>query len=445
MLSKKPHYLANGCIAAALFGLGAIALLSQSSQANNLLLFLLLATLTQVLAVIAFFYTKKNPHVLSAKKGLLLGCVVSAIGLMGQPIFEDDYFRYLWDGYYFYTHGTPYGAAPESFFTDPEIPERLQTILGYINHPSLPTIYGPTLQYSFLLAFIIDPGNVWLLQLCYALANLIIIAICLQLAPPHYVLLYILSPLVFKETLLTAHPDALGVALLLAACWASYRAYPMATGCLLALSIGAKVFALLLLPFLLLRQPIKVLSGLLLTLVALYLPLASQGASDLMGLSHMASDWEFNSALWGLSRAFLDIEQTRLLMAAILLLVLGSYGGYFYYRQQQPYQKQEQTPEQGLKCIPRGDIIFGSFLLCAPVINPWYMLWLLPFAVIYPSLSVWFASFIVLLAYLVPIYLPTLHLAGNYDQPLIIRWLEFGLLAGVLVIEGVWRKRRVIK
>ena len=50
--------------------------------------------------------------------------------------------------------------------------------------------------------------------------------------------------------------------------------------------------------------------------------------------------------------------------------------------------------------VPRGDWIYGLFLFAAPVINPWYALWLLPFAAIYPSLWAWTASWALFLSYI---------------------------------------------
>ena len=163
----------------------------------------------------------------------------------------------------------------------------------------------------------------------------------------------------------------------------------------------------------------------------MYLPFLRGGASDFAGLFHMANDWEFNSALWGLSKAFLSVETTRLLMAFVLMVALGCYWIIFYL-------KQKDDPFM----LPRGDIILGIFLICVPVINPWYVVWVLPFAVIWPSVTAWFASFIVLLSYLVPIYLPSISLEGNYDQPIFIRWLEFSLLGVVFFCEYLWKYKK---
>ena len=122
---------------------------SHSEWRYHLPSFLVISTVIQVIALIAFLYA---PSDLSKSSIVLLAVIVHVIGVFGLPLFEDDYFRYLWDAYTFNTLGTPYGLTPESFFDKPSVPDNFQEILSYINHPSLPTIYGPTLQYSFWLA-----------------------------------------------------------------------------------------------------------------------------------------------------------------------------------------------------------------------------------------------------------------------------------------------------
>lgn len=428
------RYCFTVLIAAILLAYLCISVYSHSLLAENLAFFLGAVSLIQVMVIAAFLLAAKNLELLTTKYVLLLAIIIHVIGIAGHPVFEDDYFRYLWDAYTLYTYGSPYSITPESFFSDATVPENFQAILDYINNPSLPTIYGPTLQYSFLLAYLIDPANIYILKFIYAIANVAIIFICLQFAKPHYVFLYVCSPLVFKEILLTAHPDGFAVALLVAALWARHKHYYYITGALLGLSIGAKIFAVLLLPFLILRQPVKVISGVIGILLLLYLPIIKNGASDLLGLAYMATDWEFNSALWGLFRIYFSVEITRWLCASILLVTLAIYGLQFLLQQ-------KNNPTQ----IPRGDIIFGSFLLCAPVINPWYLVWLLPFAVIRPTITVWYASFIVLLAYITPLYWPTLGINGAYNHPTFIRWFEFGSLFLVFLFEYYWRQSKTTK
>jgi len=111
-------------------------------------------------------------------------------GLIGGPIYEDDFFRYLWDGYRFAVAGTPYGVSPEAFFLDPAVPAALRAALDQINHPELPTIYGPTAQALFLFGYWIQPGSVAVLQALLIAVDLVTVGLLLRLAPARNVLLY---------------------------------------------------------------------------------------------------------------------------------------------------------------------------------------------------------------------------------------------------------------
>ena len=68
------------------------------------------------------------------------------------------------------------------------------------------------------------------------------------------------------------------------------------------------------------------------------------------------------------------------------------------------------------------------------MINPWYLLWVLPFAAIYPSAWAWTASSAVLLSYAIGIYLGDYTLQA-YQQPTWIRFLEFGLILLALTFD----------
>jgi len=77
-------------------------------------------------------------------------------------------------------------------------------------------------------------------------------------------------------------------------------------------------------------------------------------------------------------------------------------------------------------------------LLCAPVINPWYISWVLVFAVFKPSFWAWTLSFSVFLAYASGINLSDDEL-GLYQQPLWAISLEYGLVLVALGADIVLR------
>src|SRR5688572_4124569 len=135
----------------------------------------------------------------------LIGASLALIGLSGQPLFEDDFYRYLWDGYRTATAGTPYGAAPEAYFADVDVPEKFRSVLDRINNPEVPTIYGPMLQGLFYLGYLVDPANERILRIFWCVANLTLVGMLLHRYPAHRVALYAWNPLVFKEVCLSGH------------------------------------------------------------------------------------------------------------------------------------------------------------------------------------------------------------------------------------------------
>ena len=91
--------------------------------------------------------------------------------------------------------------------------------------------------------------------------------------------------------------------------------------------------------------------------------------------------------------------------------------------------------------VPRGDWLYGALLVISPVINPWYLLWLLPFAAIFPSAWAWTASASVLLSYVTGLNLNDYGLQA-YQQPAWARLLEFGLILPALVYDLSRRRLR---
>lgn len=99
---------------------------------------LLGVSLCATLAVFAF----SGKEGITASRITFWALCFRLIGFLGEPLWEDDFFRYLWDGYRFYETGSPYGIAPSQFFSDSSISDQFRQILARINYPNVPTIYG---------------------------------------------------------------------------------------------------------------------------------------------------------------------------------------------------------------------------------------------------------------------------------------------------------------
>ena len=85
--------------------------------------------------------------------------ILRLLSLTGEPLFEDDYFRYLWDGYQTVTTQDPYSLPPEAFF-DRDVPEPFKPILSLINYPEIATVYGPVTQWIFATGYLLEAASV---------------------------------------------------------------------------------------------------------------------------------------------------------------------------------------------------------------------------------------------------------------------------------------------
>ena len=281
-------------------GYALLAVLARQPGEPGLPQFYFLIAWTGLPVFALYFYFLRRDEPFPVGRMILWAVVFRLCGLAGGPFFEDDFLRYLWDGYLFATTGSPYGIAPEAFFVDPGVPAAFQSVLDRINNPDLPTIYGPTTQLIFLVGYWLQPANVAALQSITILIDLATVALLLRLAPARNVMLYAWCPLVVKEIAFTAHPEGIGVCLLMAAIVLARERHWRSTALCLGLAAGAKVFALALAPLILLRAGFAhwLLFGV--TLAALYAPFALSGATDLESLFVFAREWEFNSAVFGL-------------------------------------------------------------------------------------------------------------------------------------------------
>lgn len=375
-----------------------------------------------------FAYATRRGVEFSIAHILIWAALFRLCGLLGVPLFEDDYFRYLWDGFRFANDGTPYGSTPYDFFDDQSIPEKFQLILSQINYPDLPTIYGPTVELVFLFSYWLTPGNLAGLQLLLISMDIALIWLLRTECSSRYLLLYAFCPLVIKEIAFTAHPEAIGMLCLIGAVICRQRNAQVPLGILLGLAVGSRLFAWILVPFLLVRAGWRVWVAFATTLVLLYIPFFLQGATEFESLIVFARHWEFNSIVYGIASVLIGKDTARLLLGMGLLAGVALY--LFKFSKNNTFE------------TPRGDLLIGCLLLVSPVINPWYVVWLLPFAAIFPSFWAWTSAYAVFLSYVSALNLGWLD-SDPFSQPLWSRVLLAGVLLVAIAID-LHRKERLI-
>ena len=363
---------------------------------------------------------------------LAWGVLFRVVGLLAVPLLEDDHYRFLWDGRMFAVTGNPYASAPDDHFADPTLSPEFADILDRVNYPDVPTLYGPVTELGFLVSYGVAPGGLWPWKLLLLGADVALLAMLGWLGTgesgARAARFAAWCPLSIFETGFNAHPDALAVSLMVAAMLAWRREGKVWLGICCGLAVGAKVFAVLLVPFLLWGRPRMVWLTFVGVLAACYLPFWLQGSlADLAGLRSFAGEWEFNSSAYALLAWGWGAAGARGL--AMLLFGAGWLGlmGWWIRRK-----------EGGL---PPGWPVFGLFFLLSPAFNPWYALWLLPFVAWRPTWAGITTLIVVSLSYVTRQNLGQGVLDG-FAHPGWVRPVEFGLIAMAAAVDlTAWLKR----
>ncbi len=352
------------------------------------------------------------------------------VGLGTTPTWEDDYNRYLWDGYQLLTTGDPYARAPADFFgQEDQLPDVISGRLDQVNHPERKTIYGPVAQLIFgvsaglglgslavfkLVLVGVEMSGWWLLRKALAWRGWVLVWWC---------------PLTVVEIAFAGHPDAIGVAALalaLAGWQASKTGGGASAGTVLA--AATKPFGWVLAPFVVDRFGWRygaVMAGMA---SACYAPFWLQGSTAEWGaILGMGQDFEYNSTGYALLAGLLPAAGARVMAGG---LTLGfAVGAWWLWRQG---QRENWPPVAGILAVA---------FWWSPVVNPWYALWLLPSLALRPT--AWGVG--LLLA--VPLaYTHGWGASGgavvNYVHPGWTRPLEVAVVVGVTVGWWGWQNRR---
>jgi alpha-1,6-mannosyltransferase len=353
---------------------------------------------------------------------LLTALALRLAVVLAAPLLEDDHYRYLWDGLRTATTLDPYTLPPEAYFGDHTLAARWLDVLSGINHPELPTIYGPLLQALFALAHVIAPAELVALQALLLLVDMAVLALLARWpVGVRWLWAYALHPLVLKEALASAHPDGVLALLLLACAWAWQRGAPLRLGLLLGAALATKVAAWVVLPLLLIapgfahapaaqrwRWTLSVLAGGVAGLAIWYAPFLWAGGSDAAALQVFGQQWRFNPLLF---RAIEPWGHAARPLAALVVVAVVAVLAWRCLLRPAP------AGRCGITAAMAGALL--ALLLCSPVVNPWYWLWVLPLALAAGQTCALVAGVVAVLSYLnghvLPLALP--GVSGLPDMP----------------------------
>ena len=442
----SPRSFIFGLGALSLAGYGGIAFAAKSSDPLfSYLFFFFSLFILYVLAGIAVTRSKK-----SALQGTVPIVVAFAIAfrvllLPTPPILENDWARYLWDGYVLFRGENPYRFSPQEIsdasksfpashdsgpmrtFTELSSEAEVSAVFQRIGHKWVKTIYPPLAQMLFAFSAWLKPGSLFALKLLYLALDLLTIATLLRALsyfnkPQSWVLFYAWSPLVVTEFFNKAHFDVLAVFLSVQFFYFLLRGSKVLAGTCLGLAALSKFFPVLFVPFVWRELRALGLLAFIVTFVLAWVPFLTTGSSPFSGASVFAGSWEYNSSFYALAGSLLGalgIERELASRIAVTILL----GGYLLWKSRRDYTF-EGLPRECAKVI-------AIALLLSPVLNPWYVTWLVPF-LCFERHPAWVAlSGLVCLSY---VYF--LH----FEDPWWLRPIEFAPVL-LLVLVGYARRQ----
>ncbi len=319
------------------------------------------AGIAYLLAIRELFSTPRLP-----RRDILIGLLLAALWqlpfLLASPGADDDIHRYLWDGRLQRLGYNPYLAIP----SDPALAGLHTAETRTLNNPDLPSPY-PAGAELFFRAITAIHESIFTLKIAFVACNLAIVLVLLDVLritrqEAHWVLAFAWNPLLPIEVAGSGHIDIVGVLLLLVSSAALLRRWRALAALTFGLAVAVKFLPIVLLP--LYWKRVRIRDGVLAAIVVglLYLPFLNHGRIPIGSLGTFVRSFRFNDPV------FATIERMAAPQVAAALAVLAGFLTAIFLRRKAP----ELSPDAFAWPM-------AASLLCAPVIYPWYLLWLLPF------------------------------------------------------------------
>ena len=399
-----------------LYGLGAILLVAlvicsrkfSSVGEPSFIIPLAVAGIAYLLAIRELFHEPRF-----SRRVIIVGLLLSALWhipfLLQPPGPDDDIHRYVWDGRVQRLGLNPYTVVPN----DPALAGLHTPETRTLNNPEVPSPY-PAGAELFFRAVTAIHESVFALKIAFVVCDFVIVFVLLDILrrtgqASHWVLAYVWNPLLAIAVAGSGHLDIVGALLLLMSAAALERRWRAVAALALGLAVAVKLLPIVLLPLYWKRVRLRDSALAAGVFGLLYIPFLNHGRIPIGSLGTYVQRFRFNDPVF----AMLERVAAPQLVAGLAVLV--GFVTAIWLRSRAP----------GCSADAFAWTMAAS-LLCAPVVYPWYLLWLLPF--------VRSASTVPLIVWTVSI-IPTYYvwrlrtLGRPWVVPDWIMLLEFGSLA----------------
>jgi hypothetical protein len=382
-----------------------------------------IAGVAYLLAIREWTRTPKYP------RQVIVVCLLMAAAwrvpfLLAPPGPRDDVLRYVWDGRLQRLGHNPYTVLP----ADPAVARLHTPETREMNNLDLPSPYPPGAQLFFRAVAAIHE-SAFAFKLAFAICDAAILLLLLAEfrssgLGEHWALAYAWHPLVVPCIAYNGHIDVLGALLLLISAMSLRRQWRAFAAITFAMAVAVKFLPAVLAP--LYWRRVRIRDGLLAALLValLYAPFVDHGTIPLGSLGVFVQRFRFNDLIFaGIERAI------RPQMAVGIAVLLGLFTA-VWIRSRWP------SPPREAWAWP-----MALSLAAAPVVYPWYLVWLLPFllpAAFTLPLVVWTLG-------ILPVFFVWYSYAfgGPWQVPNWALWLEYGSAAAAAIIVFIrWCRGR---
>jgi alpha-1,6-mannosyltransferase len=385
----------------------------------------LIYTVAVVLVIRKKLFSRKNLIFI-----FLMGLTSRIILIPSEPILEDDYYRYLWDGMVTAKGYNPYEYPPKIFQQDTllngplelyEAAESSGIVIERINHPHIRTIYPPTAQFFFALASIANPWSSSTWKILLLIIDIVVFVLLTYLLrkikyTALLVVIYWWNPILLHEMFNAGHMDLIMYPFILVGIIFLLKSKIISSLLMFALAVGVKIWPIILFPFSLKRvlqnkYKLIIASSLaIIFIIAILYPIILTKLDNSLGFITYTKNWTNNESVFQLINLLVKqiIELFGInyhcnhCVTRWVVFILYSLFLFFMFRSFKGGEYQLLTIFYYLVAV---------LYFISPTQFPWYYTWILPFLVLKPRLS--FVAYAILL----PLYQLT------YSYPDLV-WLE---------------------
>jgi hypothetical protein len=352
-----------------LYGLGAILLVALTICSRNFsrtgepsfFIPLAVAGVAYLLAFREFLSTPEFP-----KRVIVFGLALSALWhiqfLRMPPGLDDDIHRYVWDGRVQRLGYNPYIVVP----SDPALTSLHTSETRTLNNPEVPSPYPAGAQLFFRAVTSIHE-SIFALKVAFILCDFAIVFVLLDVLRctrqgEHWVLAYAWHPLLAIEVAGSGHVDIVGVLLLLVSVVALLKRWRAVAAMSFGLAVAVKLLPIVLLPLYWKRVRMRNAALAAIVLGLLYVPFLNHGRIPIGSLGSYVQRFRFNGPV------FATLERVAAPQVVAGLAVLVGFVTAIWMRRKSAEGSAEEFAWP-----------MAASLFCAPVVYPWYLLWMLPF------------------------------------------------------------------